>query len=143
MFTESKSNSEKKKLFWQCFLLQIVIPIQKKSGPQSPRVIPVSPQKPSPQPAPRSAPSQPSMSAAAGHIPTKITLNKYGGGGMDFGYAPSTQRAPPATSYRPVAAPVPVRDQPDYSSHTQFSAPQKPQYSPAANMEGRLICLTD
>lgn len=66
---------------------------------------------------------------SAGFIPTKITMNKYGGGGPNYGSqfgGPSSpqHRAQPA-QYRPVAAPVPAQQyQPPQQTQTQFSAPQ-------------------
>ncbi|XP_060582473.1 serine/arginine repetitive matrix protein 1-like isoform X3 [Ruditapes philippinarum] len=131
---------------------QITIPIQRKQGPQSPtRTIPISPQKPSPpKPATKLVQhTEPNRDMSAGFMPKKVTLNKFGGGGPDFGsaYGGVAGHRPPQTQYRPVAAPVPARDQYDYGgqpqqqqqhqqqsyqqqqtfqSQTQFSAPQSP-----------------
>ncbi|KAL4240754.1 PDZ and LIM domain protein 3 [Mactra antiquata] len=110
---------------------QINIPIQRKSGPPSPtRVIPVSPQKPTP-PAKAPKPTQrgtDTTDMSSGFMPTKITMNKYGGGGPNYGSqygGPSSpQRAQPS-QYRPVAAPVPAQQQFQPQSQNQFSAPQQ------------------
>lgn len=130
---------------------QINIPIHKLSGPQSPtRIIPISPQKPSP-PKPTGRPvvhlsqrqnqgyDQVDM-ASSGFKPKKVTLNKFGGGGFDFGSSygaaasrgtpQSPQRAPQSQGYRPVAVPEPAPTSPPISRgtieyQTQFSAPQK------------------
>lgn len=133
------------------FLLQINIPIQRKQGPQSPsRTIPISPQKPSP-PKPAAKPVQnteQNREMSAGFMPKKVTLNKFGGGGPDFGsaYGGAAHR-PAQPQYRPVAAPVqsqaPARDQYDYGGQqqqqsyqpqTQFSAPQQHSPQPSAGI---------
>lgn len=96
---------------------QIQIPIRRRhSGPPSPtRIIPISPAKPSPKSPPKSPPkpapkpgTDSSMAYTSGFKPTKITLNKYGGGGMDFGYSPKTPPAhatPAAHAYHPPSPP--------------------------------------
>lgn len=128
--------------------LQINIPINKKSGPQSPsRIIPISPQKPSP---PQPTSGRPVVQitkgtdhvdmASSGFSPKKVTLNKYGGGGYDFGSSYGGPKPAQSQGYRPVAAPAPAptpvappaviptspptRGTIEYQ--TQFSAPQKP-----------------
>lgn len=116
------------------YYFQIQIPIRRRhSGPPSPtRIIPISPAKPSPKSPPKAPPkpapkpgTDSSMAYTSGFKPTKITLNKYGGGGMDFGYSPKTppaHAAPAAHAYHP---PSPPRQQ------YQPSPPQ-PSFMPQA-----------
>ncbi|XP_052764634.1 proteoglycan 4-like isoform X4 [Mya arenaria] len=121
---------------------QIVIPIQKNRGPGSPtRIVPISPQKPSPV----SPSAHPDTMDSAGFMPRKVTLNKFGGGtmnfGTSFGASPSSpQKAPASMGYRPVAPPAaaPVRDHqtPPINYQTQFTAPQhSPQQSPQIGVD--------
>lgn len=148
-----------------------MIPIQRKQGPQSPsRTIPISPHKPSPSrhPAKPVQDTEQNRDMSAGFMPKKITLNKYGGGGPDYGSSYSggfhnspPQRAPQSHSYKPVAAPVaaavsfqPARDQFDYSSskqsheeqqrfqsQTQFSAPQAHSAPPPSAGTGVMLIV--
>lgn len=81
--------------------------------------------------------------ASSGFNPKKVTLNKYGGGGFDFGssYGGPTPKPAQSHGYRPVSAPMVAAPPPAVASahvpmsppsrgtieyQTQFSAPQKP-----------------
>lgn len=109
------------------FLLQIQIPIRRRYSGPAERIIPISPVKYSPKASPPKLPPKPgsdSMAYTAGFKPTKITLNRYGGGGYDFGYTPKTPPAhgiPQPQYYQP---PSPPRQQ------YQPSPPQQMQPSP-------------